>query len=49
VPGTPPTKEEKPGVASLPKTGGSLETEAALGLMLLLAGFGLRRKSASMG
>jgi hypothetical protein len=32
-----------PGTSSLPKTGGPLEVEAALGLMLLLAGFGLRR------
>jgi len=33
------------GPAGLPKTGGELEVEAALGLMLLLLGFGLRRKS----
>jgi hypothetical protein len=32
-----------PGVPSLPKTGGPLEIEAAIGLMLLLAGFGFRR------
>ena len=38
-----------PGVASLPKTGGPIEAEAAFALMLLLAGFGLRRKSQSMG
>jgi hypothetical protein len=34
-----------PGVPSLPKTGGPLEFEAALGLMLLLAGFAFERLS----
>jgi hypothetical protein len=48
VPGTPgaPGAPGVPGTASLPKTGGPLEVEAALGLMLLLAGFALRRKGA---
>jgi hypothetical protein len=46
---TPPTGPKTPGVASLPKTGGPIEAEAAFALMLLLAGFGLRRKSNSMG
>jgi hypothetical protein len=46
VPGAPGTPTPTPGGASLPKTGGPLEVEAALGLMLLLAGFGLRRKGA---
>ncbi|MDQ2649037.1 MAG: hypothetical protein M3Z03_05745 [Actinomycetota bacterium] len=38
-----PPAEETPGVPTLPKTGGPLEVEATIGLMLLLAGFGLRR------
>ncbi|MDQ2649035.1 MAG: hypothetical protein M3Z03_05735 [Actinomycetota bacterium] len=45
---TPPAANptpDKPGIQSLPKTGGPLEVEAALGLMLLLAGFGFRRVS----
>jgi hypothetical protein len=33
-----------PGIVTLPKTGGPLEAEAVFGLMLLLAGFALRRK-----
>jgi hypothetical protein len=41
----PPTS---PGTTSLPKTGGPLEAEALFGLMLLLAGFGLRRKGNSL-
>jgi hypothetical protein len=32
-----------PGVPTLPRTGGPLEVEAAVGLMLLLAGYGFRR------
>jgi hypothetical protein len=42
IPGETPVT---PGVPSLPKTGGPLEVEAAIGLMLLLAGFGFRRVS----
>ena len=41
---TPPV----PGAAALPKTGGPLEAQAAFALMLLLVGFGLRRKSAQL-
>jgi LPXTG-motif cell wall-anchored protein len=41
VPGT-------PGAASLPKTGGELEAEALVGMLLLLAGFGLRRKGQAL-
>jgi hypothetical protein len=37
-----------PGASTLPKTGGPLEAEALFGLMLLLAGFGLRRKGTSL-
>jgi hypothetical protein len=37
-----------PGTSTLPRTGGPLEAEAALALMLLLAGFGLRRKGAQL-
>ncbi len=37
-----PTPPTTPG---LPRTGGPLEVEAAIGLMLLLAGFGLRRQA----
>jgi hypothetical protein len=49
VPGeTPLATPTTPGVGSLPRTGGPLEVEAALGLMLLLAGFGLRRRSAAL-
>jgi hypothetical protein len=50
TPGTPsstPPKAHGPGLPSLPRTGGPIEVEAALGLMLLLAGFGLRRRSAN--
>jgi hypothetical protein len=36
---TPPT-EQPPGVAALPRTGGAIETMAAVGLMLLLLGLG---------
>jgi hypothetical protein len=49
---TPPAEEEQPptadgngGHAALPRTGGELEVQAALALMLLLAGFGMRRYS----
>jgi hypothetical protein len=35
----------QPGAPGLPKTGGPLEVEAAIGLMLLLLGFGLTRRS----
>jgi hypothetical protein len=38
-----PPGEAPPG--GLPRTGGELQAEAAIGLMLLLAGFGLRRRS----
>ena len=43
---TPPKDEEpgKPGAQALPRTGGAIEAQAAIALMLLLAGFGLRRK-----
>jgi hypothetical protein len=44
TPGTTP----KPGVEGLPRTGGPLEVEAAIALMLLLVGFGLRRKGQSL-
>jgi hypothetical protein len=47
VPGTPPG-DKTPGTPSLPRTGGPLEVEAAIGLMLLLLGFGLRRKGQSL-
>ena len=40
---TPPTEE--PGKPGLPRTGAELETQAAIALMLLLLGFGLRRRS----
>ena len=33
-----------PGTTTLPKTGADLEAEAVVGMLLLLAGFGLRRK-----
>ena len=36
--------ESTPGTPGLPRTGGPLEAEAAIALMLLLVGFGLRRK-----
>ena len=39
------TTPEKPTTPGLPRTGGPLEVEAAIGLMLLLAGFGLRRQA----
>jgi hypothetical protein len=46
---TPPSTDEEgpttPGAAALPRTGGELEVQAAIALMLLLAGFGLRRYS----
>jgi hypothetical protein len=48
VPGTPATPG-KPGAPSLPKTGAPIEVEAAIGLMLLLAGFGLRRRGSKLG
>ena len=35
-------------MATLPHTGGPIEAEALFGLMLLLAGFGLRRKGNSL-
>ena len=38
------TPPETPGTTGLPRTGGPLEAEAAIALMLLLVGFGLRRK-----
>jgi hypothetical protein len=38
-----PTGEDTPGTPGLPRTGGPLEVEAALALMLLLLGFGIRR------
>jgi hypothetical protein len=50
-PGTPPTKVDEPGgpsaggPAALPRTGTDVEVQAAIALMLLLAGFGLRRFS----
>jgi LPXTG-motif cell wall-anchored protein len=47
VPGA-PGAPGVPGTSSLPKTGAPIEVEVAVGLMLLLAGFGLRRKSASL-
>jgi hypothetical protein len=42
----PPTAE--PGKPGLPRTGAELEVQAAVGLMLLLLGFGLQRRSRSM-
>ena len=45
---TTPGKPGTPGAASLPRTGGPIEAEAMFGLMLLLAGFGLRRKGNSL-
>jgi hypothetical protein len=44
TPGTP----GKPGAPGLPKTGGALEVEAAVALMLLLLGFGLKRKGSAL-
>ena len=44
---TPPTEE--PGKPGLPRTGAELETQAAIALMLLLLGFGLRRRSQQLG
>jgi hypothetical protein len=41
---TPPTEDE-PGKPGLPRTGAELETQAAIALMLLLLGFGLRRRA----
>jgi hypothetical protein len=43
VPGTTP-EAPKPGAPGLPRTGGPIEAEAAIALMLLLMGFGLRRR-----
>jgi hypothetical protein len=45
-PGQPgqPGRAGQPGAASLPRTGGAIEAQAAIALMLLLAGFGLRRR-----
>ncbi|HJR24542.1 MAG TPA: hypothetical protein VJ804_03660, partial [Acidimicrobiales bacterium] len=43
---TPPSEEPgKPGAPGLPRTGAELEVQAAVGLMLLLLGFGLTRQS----
>ncbi len=47
VPGGEKTPE-KPGTPGLPRTGGPIEAEAAIALMLLLVGFGLRRKGQSL-
>ena len=47
VPGTPGTTTT-PGTTGLPRTGGPIEAEAAIALMLLLMGFGLRRKGQSL-
>jgi hypothetical protein len=46
VPGE--TTPGTPGQATLPKTGGPLEVEAAVGLLLLLAGFSVRRFAATL-
>ncbi|MDP1819450.1 MAG: hypothetical protein Q8K58_06080 [Acidimicrobiales bacterium] len=48
APEAPADRAAAPGGASLPRTGGPLEAQAAVALMLLLAGFGLRRKSAQL-
>jgi hypothetical protein len=52
VPGTPGTPGlpgvSTPGKGELPHTGAPIEVEAAIGLMLLLAGFGLRRKGQAL-
>jgi hypothetical protein len=40
-----PQPEETPRPGGLPRTGAELETQAAVALMLLLLGFGLRRRS----
>jgi hypothetical protein len=42
------TTTPTPGTTSLPRTGGPLEAEAAIALMLLLMGFGLRRRGQSL-
>jgi LPXTG-motif cell wall-anchored protein len=46
VPGLPGVST--PGGSELPHTGAPIEVEAAIGLMLLLAGFGLRRKGKAL-
>jgi hypothetical protein len=48
--GPPATPEEpgKPGAPTLPRTGGAIEAQAAIALMLLLLGFGLRRRSQAL-
>jgi hypothetical protein len=45
----PEEEDVAPPTPSLPRTGGPLEVEAAIGLLLLLAGFGIRRKAATLG
>jgi hypothetical protein len=42
-------EEAPPATPGLPRTGGPLEVEAAIGLLLLLAGFGIRRTAAALG
>ena len=48
TPGTPGTPGMPGGSHGLPRTGGPIEVEAAIALMLLLVGFGLRRKGQSL-
>ncbi|MDQ2649038.1 MAG: hypothetical protein M3Z03_05750 [Actinomycetota bacterium] len=45
VPGDQVATPDEPGVPTLPKTGGPVQVEAALALMMLLAGFTFRRLS----
>jgi hypothetical protein len=37
--------DAEPGAPGLPRTGAELEAQAAIGLLLLLGGFGLERRS----
>jgi LPXTG-motif cell wall-anchored protein len=41
----PPAEQPPGGPGGLPRTGAELEVQAAVGLMLLLLGFGLARRS----
>ena len=43
-----PPAPHGPSAPGLPRTGGPLEVEAAIGLMLLLVGLGLQRRSRAL-
>jgi hypothetical protein len=49
VPGQPTSTPGAPGAPGLPRTGGPIEVEAAIGLMLLLVGMSLRRTAHRRG